>query len=446
VSECGVDAGVLTGRLIPLQHALAPGIGPEQIPGVVRPGRARKPNFLPNPDMKSSAFAVLLLGAALPLRAADQIVVTVANDLDLARPAEVIAIPIQDVQRLLPGVMIDHYVVRDAAGAVLPCQVTNFKPEEHHDYYLDLLFQHDFAAGEKSAVFTITASPTPVPPFPSKVFARHIPERFDDFAWENDRLAHRIYGPGLSTGVAGRDKMVSSGIDVWCKRVRYPIVDRWYLKGHYHEDSGEGLDMYNVGTSRGCGGTGIWANGRLAVSANWQTWKVLANGPIRAVFELGYAPWDAGHGVTVSEVKRFTVDAGHNLDQIESTFTIEGANEATVAIGLNKNSADKGQEPRVTATNDEADHALVQWEAQKTNGAIGEAVVVAPADFRGYAEDAANRLILARAMSGQPLRYWAGAGWTKSGDFASEADWQAYVAASARRAASPVRISSIEGR
>jgi Domain of unknown function (DUF4861) len=396
--------------------------------------------------MTKSALVALLCGAALSARAADKIVVTVANDLDIARPAAVVAVPIQEVQRLLPGVMIDHYVVKDAAGAVLPYQVTNFKPEEHHDYYLDLLFQHDFAAGEKSAVFTIAASPTPVPPFPSKVFARYIPERFDDFAWENDRIAHRIYGPGLDSPAAGRDRMISSGIDVWCKRVRYLIVDRWYLKGHYHEDSGEGLDMYNVGTTRGCGGTGIWTAGKLHVSGNWQTWKVLANGPIRAVFELTYAPWDAGDGVTVSEVKRFTVDAGHNLDRIESTFTLRGANEVTVGLGLNKNSADKGQDPQVTAVNDEADHALVQWEAQKTNGAIGEAVVVPAGDFQGYAEDAANRLILVRATSGQPVRYWAGAGWTKSGDFASQADWQAYVTACAARAASPLRISSVEGR
>ena len=144
--------------------------------------------------------------------------------------------------------MIDHFVVKDAAGAVLPYQVTNFKPEEHHDYYLDLLFQHDFAAGEKTAVFTIEPSEQPVPPFPAKVFARYVPERFDDFAWENDRLAHRIYGPGLDSPAAGRDRMISSGVDVWCKRVRYPIVDRWYVKGHYHDDTGEGLDMYDTGT------------------------------------------------------------------------------------------------------------------------------------------------------------------------------------------------------
>ena len=270
-------------------------------------------------------LAAVLAGAAGALRAAPKIVVTVTNDLDTARPAEVIALPIGEVQRRLPGVMIDHYVVKDAAGAVVPYQVTNFQPEEHHDYYLELLFQHNFAAGEKTAVFTIEASEPPVSPFPAQVFARYVPERFDDFAWENDRIGHRIYGPGLNSPAAGSTRMISSGVDVWCKRVRYPIVDRWYLKGHYHEDSGEGMDMYNVGTSRGCGGTGVWSGGKLYVSGNWATWKVLANGPIRAVFELTYAPWDAGAGVQVSETKRFTVDAGHNLDQIDSTFAIAGA-------------------------------------------------------------------------------------------------------------------------
>ncbi len=75
-----------------------------------------------------------------------------------------------------------------------------------------------------------------MPPFPTKTFARYVPERLDDFAWENDRIAHRIYGPALETAAAGGFQMIASGIDVWSKRVRYPIVDRWYLKSHdnYH--------------------------------------------------------------------------------------------------------------------------------------------------------------------------------------------------------------------
>ncbi len=395
--------------------------------------------------MKKFALTAAVLAAALSLRAADRIIVTVANDLDIARPSAVIAIPFSEVQRLLPGAMIDHLMVKDWTGAVLPYQVTNFQPDEHVDHYRNLLFQHNFAAGEKSATFTIEKTEAPVPPFCSKVFARYVPERFDDFAWENDRIAHRIYGPGLDSPAAGRDRMIGSGIDVWCKRVRYLIVNRWYLKGHYHVDSGEGLDMYNTGRSRGCGGTGIWTDGKLHVSRNWASWKVLANGPIRAVFDITYAPWDAGNGIKVSETKRFTVDAGHNLDRIESTFTIEGADTVTVGIGLNRSSADPGQDPKINLVKDEADHALVQWEAEKTNGSIGEAVIVRPDDFQGYAADELNHLVLVRAVNARPVTYWAGAGWTKSGDFSSEADWQAYVKACAARANSPIRETRIVG-
>ena len=39
---------------------------------------------------------------------------------------------------------------------------------------------------------------------------------------------------GNITVQAGKEVLVTSGLDVWCKRVSYPIVDRWYNKGHDH--------------------------------------------------------------------------------------------------------------------------------------------------------------------------------------------------------------------
>ena len=43
-------------------------------------------------------------------------------------------------------------------------------------------------------------------------------------------------------------------------------MEKWYYLATYHEDHGEGLDMYKVGPSRGCGGTGIWRDGKLSLS------------------------------------------------------------------------------------------------------------------------------------------------------------------------------------
>ena len=393
-------------------------------------------------------LAVFGLATALPVAAAETLTVTVTHDLAIARPAETITVPWADVARALPGVFLQKIAVKDAAGHVLPYQVTNVAPqakdpENKGVAYGELIFQYDFAAGEQSAKFTVEKTADVAPVFPTKAFARYIPERLDDFAWENDKVAHRTYGPALAlpdSPKTGKEVLVTSGLDVWCKRVSYPVVDRWYNKGHdhYHHDEGEGMDMYQVGTSRGCGGTGVWDGKALFAARNYKTWKIVANGPIRAIFELTYETWEA-NGVYVAETKRFTVDAGHNLDRIDSTFTVAGAKEITVAVGLNKKPADKGQDEKITTTPVAADGSLTQWVEQKTNGLLGTAIIVPGGT--GFAEDDRNQLALAKVAAGGTLTYYAGAGWSKAGEFTTAESWNAYVAACAARAKSPVRIT-----
>jgi hypothetical protein len=402
--------------------------------------------------MKTPLLPALLgaLLACVPSAAADRAVVTVTHSLAIARPSETITIPWSEVNRVLPGALLQKIAVKDAAGNVLPYQVTNVAPQAKDPKgegvaYGELIFQHSFAAGEQSARFTLERTADVAPVFPTKAFGRPVPERLDDFAWENDRIAHRTYGPALGApapeGVT-KEVLVTSGLDVWCKRVAYPIVDRWYNKGHdhYHKDQGEGMDMYQVGPSRGCGGTGVWDGKTLHVGRNFRSSKVLANGPVRVVFELAYDPWMA-NGVMVSEVKRVTLDAGHQLNRIESTFQIVGAKEAVVAVGLNKNPADRGQEPQVAAQEAPDAGARTQWIVQKSNGSLGTAVIVPGPEFAGFAEDDRNVLVLAKVASGQPLRYLAGAGWSKAGEFTSPEAWQAYVASWAARARAPVTVT-----
>jgi hypothetical protein len=380
--------------------------------------------------------------AALAHSASAQFEVTVSHTLEVARPAEVVVIPFSEVRSRLPGALMERVVVRRAdTGEVIPSQVTNFNPDDRRALYDDLVFQHDFAAGEREARFIVELADGPVPPFATKTFARHVPERLDDFAWENDRLAHRIYGPGLDTPAAGRSRMISSGIDVWTKRVRYPIVDRWYLKGHdaYHQDTGEGMDFYSVGTARGCGGTGVWDGSKLHVSHNWAATRVLANGPIRSVFEIDYAPWDAGEGVRVAETKRFTVDAGRNLHHVESRYTVEPADRAiTVALGLSKHPTTQTE----VLSGSQA-RWLSLWEAypKPEEGSLGTAVMLAKAGPARVAEDEANHLLLAPARSGEPLAYYLGAGWDRSGDFADQAAWENYLKDFALRLDNPVRVT-----
>jgi hypothetical protein len=386
------------------------------------------------------ALIAALLGTVLSCPASDRISVTVEQPLSTSRPGEVVTVPWRDIIQKMPDAKPEKLLVRDASGSSVPYQFTNFHPDDRKGRYDDVLFQHDFAAGEARAVFTIERIPLPALPFSSRAFARYVPERYDDFAWENDHIAHRIYGPALDSPAAGESRLVSSGIDVWAKRVRYLTVDRWYIRGHnnYHKDNGEGFDFYSVGTGRGCGGSGIWDGARLHVSHEWSTWRVYANGPLRAVFELNYAPWDAGSGVMVSEVKRFTVDAGRNLDEMESTFTFTGAQELTAAFGLGKHPRAKMQF--------EANPAacwMSEWEdyPEAEASGLGTGLVFPNGTISAVTEDDLNHLALVKVKSGQVVRYYTGAGWVHSGDFSGKGDWTAYLDAFASRVAAPLKVT-----
>jgi hypothetical protein len=62
-----------------------------------------------------------------------------------------------------------------------------------------LIFQADFAAGESK---TFTSKPGAKREYKKddfRAYGRFVRERFDDFAWENDRIAHRTYGKALIT-------------------------------------------------------------------------------------------------------------------------------------------------------------------------------------------------------------------------------------------------------
>jgi hypothetical protein len=404
-------------------------------------------------------LSLLALAAILsaPADAAERLNVTVSHDLAIARPAETIAIPWAQVNAALPKVPSQRLVIRNASGKVLPYQVTNLAatandPNMVGAAYGELLFQHDFAAGEKSASFTVERADAVVAPFPPRTHARFVKERLDDFAWENDRLAHRTYGPALAAPAPGgsdKEVLVTSGMDIWFKRVPYPIVDRWYNIGHdhYHVDGGEGIDMYNVGPTRGAGGTGIWDGKTLHVGANFRDWHILANGPVRTVFELHYDAWDAA-GVKVAEVKRFTIDAGRWFDRIDSTFTFSGPARLNVAVGLNKRPSDKGQEVKVDFSNRRADGSLVQWITQRSLGDFGVAVIVpaASAAGGGFAADERNALVLTPVVSGQSLTHYVGAAWTRGSPFATQRDWQQQVADEAARLRAPVVVKLVAER
>ena len=247
--------------------------------------------------------------------------------------------------------------------------------------------------------------------------------RFDDLLWENDRIAHRIYGRALEA----EQPPSSSGIDAWGKNVRWPFMERQLHTGDQHSYHGEGLDFFEVGTTRGSGGLGIWYDNKLWVSRNYRSFRILQNGPDVAKFEVSYAPWPIDVERTVSETRRFALPMGTNFTRMVSTISSNKPGELVVGIGINKRATSLNPDGKLDT--DRTTGRMVWWGADDPiKGSMGVAVMVDPAAIVGFREDFDNYLVLIRVTPGKPFVYYEGAAWSKGLDFHSKAEWQAYVA------------------
>lgn len=255
-----------------------------------------------------------------------------------------------------------------------------------------------------------------------RAVARFAPDRLDDLLWENDRVAHRIYGPTLEA----REVPSGSGIDVWAKRVRYPFMDRQLKFPNYHVDRGEGLDYYDVGRGRGAGGLGIWYDNKLWTSRNFSTYQIDKTGGDEARFSVTYRPWPVDVVRTVSERREFSLPLGSNFTRMTSTLTSNSDAPLIVAIGISKRSNDNG---RGFVTRDAAHGRLMFWEPENPeHGSLGIALAVDPATVEGFTEDADNYLILVRVTPGQSFTYYMGSAWDRGLDFATRSAWEDFVA------------------
>ena len=246
------------------------------------------------------------------------------------------------------------------------------------------------------------------------------PERFDDLMWENDRTAHRIYGRALEAS----EPPSGSGVDVWGKKVRWPYMQRMLATGAYHVDHGEGVDFYDVGGTRGCGGLGVWYDNKLWCSRNFIAHRILETGGDMARFEVDYAPWPVDVVRTVRETRQVSLPVGSNFTQMTSLITSDHDAPLTIGIGIAR------RKPAVAASDiqrNKVEGQLSVWGPAAAQGTIGIVIRVDPRTVVGFAQDADNYLILSTVQPGKPFTYYVGSAWDGGGDFSSQAEWLAHV-------------------
>ena len=146
---------------------------------------------------------------------------------------------------------------------------------------------------------------------------RFEPRRKQDVAWENSKVAHRVYGPEL------RDSIENSGIDIFSKTVGYNITKKWYdewvrIGWSYHTDKGEGCDLFKVADTVGCGGTGIFHNGKLYKANVYRSAHVIL-APV-GQGKLGLTYYYDIDGRKITEIKILSINATDNFTKSHSYF------------------------------------------------------------------------------------------------------------------------------
>jgi len=390
-------------------------------------------------QIKPSVFVIALIFlSALTSNAQESITITIKNRLGFNR-TEVVGAANKDIARFLKGKKeADIRIKNTDTNTLEPLQWIDYDGDKKND---ELLFVANVKANGTATYTLVNLSSTPVPKSKLTTYSRFVPERTDDYTWENDKVAFRTYGPDAQqrTEQKRENGTLSSGIDLWLKRTPEPIINKWY-KGYltdamfYHKDRGEGYDPYHVGASRGTGGTGIWEKDSLLVSKNFISYKTIATGPLRTVFELTYAPFSP---YEVKETKRISLDLGSNFSKFEVSHTSKKAVPSyATGITLHQN---EGKPELLTKDGIFAYHETI-------DGAyLGEGVVAAPGIIKNAfvnkskTKDQSNLIVVLKPEA--EVTYYAGFVWEKSGQGTNNADWNAMLKKQAAIIASPLQVT-----
>lgn len=384
----------------------------------------------------SSFFVITAFSSCLPIRKQKQIEVEVKNNLDFNRK-EIVVIQRNTLAELLKNIS-ENYIRIKLKGSkeYLRTQWIDYDKDGKGD---ELLFEAEIKANS-TGNYSVVLDTAKVPESKVTTYSRFVPERIDDYAWENNKVAFRAYGPVaqqlVEEGKAGGT--LSSGIDIWLKKVDYSIIDNWYKKnvenpGYYHIEHGEGYDPYHVGASRGTGGSGIWVNDSLEVAKNYTSYKTIATGPLRTVFELTYAPWSS-YGV--QETKRISLDLDSNFSKFEISFKSDKKiPNYTIGITLHEK---KGE-----VNINKASGWFRHWEAIDSTF-VGEGIVLNPSIVdTAFANDSktpdqSNLLIVTNPEA--KLTYYAGFAWTGSKQVSDVTQWDEMLDKQAKIITNPLQL------
>ena len=354
---------------------------------------------------------ILLLTFILPFTSTGQtkVSITIQNNSAVDQTETVVSIKWKDILSSYPQIDTANFIViNPSTKKQIPFQL------EHKGSAAiqNLLLQVNIKA---KSTLNLSIQKGKPETFAAKTYARYVPERKDDFAWENDKIAFRAYGKALE-----KTEGDAYGFDVWVKRTDKLVLNDRYKRDDYHIDHGDGLDYYHVGFTLGAGNMAPFIKDTIRYSGNYHQWKVLDNGPLRSTFQLKYDEWNAG-GIKMSVVKTISLDAGSHLNRIENVYTFNDDKPIPVVVGIIK------REKAGVISLNEQQGIMGYWEPtfeKDGTTAIGS-ILTTPTTAMWSTKE--QILAQTTVKNNEPIVYYTGAAWDKAGKITTAKQWFDYL-------------------
>lgn len=330
--------------------------------------------------------------------------IEISNNQSFDRKGEMVEIPFKDLH-ICPH---KSFIIQDQNKNEIAYQII----QDDKGKAKSVIFQADVKAENKSSYLLTKGKPAAVKPLTS---GRFVPERKDDFNWENDMAAYRMYGPALAK------ENPSDGVDIWLKRTTELVADTFYhneivLKKSYHTDFGWGLDCYKVGHTLGAGGIAPYVNDSLYVGNHFNTWKIIEKGPLRTTFQLGYNNLNID-GKTFNKTITITTNAGSIMNKAVVKF--EGPSvQMPLAAGIFLHDG-KGNLKISKNSTSIAETAVSEFGAPSGRSYVG---IIVPGNNVTSMNKGIHSLQISDYRAGEEFTYYFGGGWNKW-KHATDEDW-----------------------
>jgi hypothetical protein len=338
------------------------------------------------------------------------VTITVENNGNTPRTDEVVSIPWPSLLAIKPNIDTANFsVLNVATKEKIPFQfeLQGKNTIQHLLLQVSVPMQSTITLSINKEKSSLQAT---------KTYGRFVPERKEDFAWENDKIAFRMYGKELEN----TPKEMAYGMDVWVKSTQRMVINERYKRGRYHENLGDGMDYYHVGLTLGAGNIAPYLNDSIYYSRNYVRWKILDNGPLRTTFQLEYDDWDVA-GKQVKATKTISLDAGSQLNKVQALYSYSDTSSLPLVVGIIKRK-DPG-----TLLLDEKQGVMGYWEPEMGDYGItgvGCVFITNPTQMKLTNQ---QLLTISPSVKNKPFIYYTGAAWNKAGVYTSADQWFSYL-------------------